>query len=55
MNGFIWTMIVLLAIESVGKLACLAKNEFPQRTPVIVAWEIAINVVLLIWAFCILF
>jgi hypothetical protein len=53
MEVFLWAMVVVLAASSVGKLVWIATGKFPQRTPVLETWDVAVNVVLLIWA-CVL-
>jgi hypothetical protein len=53
MEVFLWFMVAVFALSSVGKLVWIATGKFPQRTPVLETWDVAANIVLLIWA-CVL-
>jgi hypothetical protein len=50
MRAFIWVIVALLSVETLGKLYWLAQHSFPQRTPGIVAWDCVVGIALLVWA-----
>lgn len=50
MKWFLWTLIALLALSSIGKLVMLAKGDMPRRTPIAEAFDVACNAALLVWA-----
>ena len=50
MNAFLWTMIVLLSLEAIGKVCWLARGDIPERKPGVVALDVIACVALLIWA-----
>lgn len=52
MNCHIYVFIVscFILISTFGKIIWLAKNEFPARNPGYEACDVAITIILLIWA-----
>lgn len=50
MTAFLWTLIVLLALTSIGKLVMLATGNLKPRTPGAEAFDVACNAALLVWA-----
>jgi hypothetical protein len=54
MRIFIWVIVVILALETVGKLTWLAQQKFPVRTPGVIAADCVVGVVLLCWAIWVL-
>lgn len=50
MKLFLWTLIALLAITCLGKLASLVNGDLPPRTPGWQAADVAFNAALLVWA-----
>jgi len=54
METFMWAMVVLLGLESLGYLASLALNDIPERTPAHVVANIVLNAIILVWALVVL-
>ena len=50
MKFFLWTMIVLLILETLVKLYWLARGDIPDRKPAVVALDVIGGVVLIVWA-----
>lgn len=50
MTLFLWTLIALLALSILGKLAWLATGKFPQRRPGAEALDVCCNTALIVWA-----
>jgi hypothetical protein len=47
---FLWVLIVILALSSLGKLVMLAKGGVPHSNPAMEAFDVAANSALLVWA-----
>lgn len=54
MKTFVWTVVLLLAVEASAKLTRLAVNKFPERTRGETALDTAIAVGLIVWGAAIL-
>lgn len=50
MTTFLWIVLVLCAVEGVGKLAYLAAGSLPPRTKLGTALDVIGCVVLVVWA-----
>jgi hypothetical protein len=50
MGLFLWVLIALLALASIGKLIWLAKGDLPRRNPRQEACDVFINAALIAWA-----
>ena len=49
MTAWIWTVAGLLCLEVVGKLIMLVTGNFPTRTRFMVASDLTVVVVLIVW------
>jgi hypothetical protein len=54
METFMWAMVALVSLESLGWLAAMAMNDYPKRTGTHAAVNVLVNVGILIWALVIL-
>lgn len=50
MTTFLYAMLGMLTIDIIGRLTWLATGTYPIRTPVVTAWDLAINVGFAGWA-----
>lgn len=50
MTTYLWVLIVLFSLSSIGKLIMLVEGKFPLRAPGTEAWNIVIQILLIIWA-----
>lgn len=50
MTIFLWVVLVLCAVDGVGKLACLAAGSLPPRTKLGTALDVIGCVALVVWA-----
>ncbi len=50
MTAFLWTVLILLALESLGKALWIAKGDFPRRTAGATVADLILGVLLACWA-----
>ncbi len=55
MNGYLWTMLILLSLSVFGKLYMLGTGDFDKRTPKGEALDVLINGVVIVWTAVLLF
>ena len=53
MNLFLWAIVVVFAIDCIGKIGFLYNQE-TQRSLGLVAFDLLANIILLVWAACLL-
>lgn len=50
MKAFLWTVLFLCAIESLGKASWIAKSHYPERTPGQTVFDLVVGILLAVWA-----
>ena len=50
MTAFVWVVAVVIAVDTLVKVACLAVGRMPERTPCGTAVDVVCGLVMLIWA-----
>ena len=50
MTAFLWVMVVLLALDSLGKISWLSKGVLPAREPFEILCDVVLNFALVGWA-----
>ena len=48
MTAFIYLILFFISLEIIAKLTILGSGVMPKRTPGLIAWDTAANVVLLV-------
>ncbi len=54
MEYFIYTIIVLISMTTLGKVVWIANGIFPVRTQRAEVWDVFINLLLIVWAIILL-
>lgn len=54
MQTFIIVVVLMFVIDALGKLMLLAKNEMEPRRPVLMAFDVVLDIAVLMWAMWIL-
>lgn len=50
MTVFLWALIAMSALSAAGQLIWLVRGEVVQKSPAMVAVDLALNVMLIVWA-----
>jgi hypothetical protein len=49
MRAYLWTMLILLVLEAVGRVLWIARDDYPRRTRLATVIDLVVGLVLAAW------